>query len=111
MFTSKQKKEGRYRYHELPNRLPTETQFYDLGLSSYFLFLYTMLGYEFHIQAIWEMLRVCKEVRIFPLVDLDAKQTELVSQVIASFKEGDAVEIQKTDYEFQKKANKMVVIR
>ena len=39
--------------------------------------MYTMLGYDFHIKAMTEMLRVCKEIRIFPIVDLDANKTDL----------------------------------
>ena len=70
------KKEGRYVFHELPARLPYESESFDIGLSSHFLLMYTSLGYDFHIQSITEMLRVCKEVRIFPIVDLDANKTD-----------------------------------
>ena len=70
------KKEGRYVFHELPARLPYEPESFDIGLSSHFLLMYTSLGYDFHIQSITEMLRVCKEVRIFPIVDLDANKTD-----------------------------------
>ena len=73
--------------------------------------MYTMLGYDFHINAISEMLRVCKEIRIFPVVDLDANKTELISSVISYFKGKNDVEIVKTEYEFQKGDNKMLVIR
>ena len=65
------KKEGRYVFHELPARLPYEPESFDIGLSSHFLLMYTSLWYDFHIQSITEMLRVCKEVRIFPIVDLE----------------------------------------
>ena len=64
--------EKRYVYHELPDRLNCEDDSFDLGISSHFLLMYTALGYDFHIKAIDEILRVCKEVRIFPLVDLDS---------------------------------------
>lgn len=102
--------EGRYIYHELPNRLPFEDEHFDLGLSSHFLLMYTVLGYDFHIKAITEMLRVCKEIRIFPIVDLDAEKTDLTNKVIAYFREIFRVEIVKTDYEFQKGENKMLII-
>ena len=52
--------EQRYRYHELPNTLPVADHYYDIGLSSHFLLLYTQLGFDFHKKAISEMLRVCK---------------------------------------------------
>ena len=67
------KSEGRYVYHELPDQLQVKDDFYDIGLSSHFLLMYTALGYDFHIQAMTEMLRVCKEIRVFPVVDLDAQ--------------------------------------
>lgn len=73
--------------------------------------MYTMLGYDFHIKAMTEMLRVCKEIRIFPIVDLDANKTELISSVIDYFKQKHHVEIVSTEYEFQKGANKMLIIR
>lgn len=107
----KGKKEGRYQYHELPEALPYENHAFDIGLSSHFLLMYTALGYDFHIQAISEMLRVCKEVRIFPIVDLDAKRSELTEKVIEYFREKCFVEIKHTEYEFQKDANKVLIIR
>ena len=73
--------------------------------------MYTMLGYDFHIKAMTEMLRVCKEIRIFPIVDLDANKTELISSVIGYFKQKNDVEIVSTEYEFQKGDNKMLIIR
>ena len=105
------KKENRYICHELPERLPYSDKTFDIGLSSHFLLMYTMLGYDFHIKAMTEMLRVCKEIRIFPIVDLDANKTELISSVIDYFKQKHHVEIVSTEYEFQKGANKMLIIR
>lgn len=103
--------EKRYRYHELPNRLPVEENYYDIGLSSHFLLLYTQLGYDFHIKAINEMMRVCKEVRIFPVVDLDASHTDMISNVICELKKTYNAELKETNYQFQKNANKMLLIR
>lgn len=107
----KGKREHRYICHELPNRLPFADGAFDLGLSSHFLLMYTMLGYDFHIQSITEMLRVCKEVRIFPVVDLDAQKTDLIADVIAYLKQRYWVEIWKTEYEFQKGDNKVLIIK
>lgn len=104
------RREARYICHELPNRLPYEDNHFDIGLSSHFLLMYTALGYDFHIAAMTEMLRVCKEIRIFPIVDLDAKKTVLTSKVIAHFSVDFRVELVKTEYEFQKGDNKMLVI-
>lgn len=106
----KGKRGGRYVFHELPNRLPFEDNFLDLGLSSHFLLMYTSLGVDFHIGAMTEMLRVCREIRIFPIVDLDAEKTELIDNVIGYFRKGFNVETVETDYEFQKGDNKMLII-
>lgn len=107
----KGKRERRYICHELPNRLPFADGAFDLGLSSHFLLMYTMLGYDFHIQSITEMLRVCKEIRIFPVVDLDARETDLIADVIRYFGQRYSVELRKTGYEFQKGDNKVLIIK
>lgn len=107
----KGKQEGRYVHHELPDRSPYEDDTFDIGLSSHFLLMYTILGFDFHIQAMTEMLRICKEIRIFPIVDLDANKTDLISNVIDYFKQRYDVEIRKTQYEFQKGDNKLLIIR
>ena len=107
----KGKSEGRYIYHELPNRLNCEDNTFDIGLSSHFLLMYTALGFAFHVQAIDEMLRVCKEVRIFPICDLDANVTELIDSVIDYYKNKYSVEIKNTEYEFQRGASRVLVIK
>ncbi len=107
----KGKAEGRYVFHELPDRLSYGDDHFDIGLSSHFLLMYTSLGYDFHTAAMTEMLRVCKEIRIFPIVDLDANKTVLTEKVIDHFKKDYKVEIVKTEYEFQKGENKLLTIR
>ena len=104
------KADGRYVYHELPNRLPFKAGEFDIGLSSHFLLMYTTLGYDFHIAAISEMLRVCKEIRIFPICDLDSHSSEMIDEVISYFSERYSVERKETGYEFQKGANKLLII-
>ncbi len=88
-----------------------EDSCFDIGLSSHFLLMYTALGYDFHIAAMTEMLRVCREIRIFPIVDLDANKTGLINDVIDYFKKGYSVEIVDTEYEFQKGDNKLLIIK
>jgi len=105
------KAEGRYICHELPDKLPYDEQNFDIGLSSHFLLMYDSLGYDFHIKAISEMLRVCREVRLFPLCDLDSRESELTKQVIEYFSRDFKTEILKTDYQFQKGADKMMKIQ
>jgi len=105
------KEQGRYQHHELPNITKYADLAFDLGLSSHFLILYSQLGVDFHIQSISEMLRICKEVRIFPLLNLDAKKSEVLASIIAHFKPDFEVEIKAVNYEFQKDGNEMLVIK
>lgn len=103
--------EKRYICHELPEKLPYSDDSFDIGLSSHFLLMYTSLGYDFHIKSLTEMLRVCREIRVFPIVDLDANKTDLIKDVIEYLKKAYKVEIVKTDYEFQKEANNLLVVK
>lgn len=105
------KAEKRYVYHSLPDRLPVDENTFDIGLSSHFLLMYTGLGYDFHIRAMTEMLRVCREIRIFPILDLDAKETELAARVIEYFKKNYRAQIIKTEYEFQKGGDKLLTVK
>jgi NADH:ubiquinone oxidoreductase subunit F (NADH-binding) len=72
--------------------------------------MYTALGYDFQISSITEMLRVCKQIRIFPLCDLDSNASEIIDKVIAHFRNEYEVDIKSTNYEFQKGANKLLII-
>jgi len=106
------KQEGRYVLGELP-ALPFERGSFDLALSSHFLFLYSAhLSAEFHLQALQEMLRVSREVRVFPLLTLEgalSSHLPFVNEHLA--KRGFAVEIERVPYEFQRGGNEMLVIR
>ena len=104
-------KESRYIYAELPN-LPFKDNQFELSLSSHFLFLYSdNLSFEFHLDAINEMLRVSNEVRIFPILDVNAKKSPYIPDVRAQLdKSGFFSEIIRVPYEFQKNGNKMLKI-
>jgi len=105
------KKENRYVSGELPV-LPFQNKQFELALSSHFLFLYTdNLSLDFHVQAIDEMLRLADEVRIFPLLDVNANRSAYVDEIIKRYKNlGYDVEETQVDYEFQKGGNKMLKI-
>ena len=79
------KTENRYVNHEMPDKTSFGDLTFDLGLSSHFLILYSQLGLDFHISSINEMLRIAKEVRIFPILNLDAKKSELLDKLIRHF--------------------------
>lgn len=106
------KREGRYITGRLPQLAFKDNQF-DLALCSHFLFLYTKhLSLDFHVAAIKEMLRVAKEVRIFPLLELDGLKSPYVRGIISEFrKNGYKAAVRKVNYEFQCGGNKMLKIR
>lgn len=108
---SKGKKSGRYIYHSLPNKLNFKEQTFDLGLSSHFLLLYPKLGIGFHIKSLNEMLRLCKEIRIFPMLNLNAEKSEMLDDIITHFKRNYLINIEKVKYEFQKGGNEMLTIK
>ncbi|UOA09954.1 class I SAM-dependent methyltransferase [Methylobacter sp. S3L5C] len=106
------KNSERYINGELPV-LPFENGKFDLALSSHFLFLYSMhMSAEFHLQALQEMLRVAREVRIFPLLTLDGTYSphlDFVTESLAN--QGYRIEIKTVLYEFQKGGNEMLIIQ
>ena len=106
------KQEGRYLEQELPNLNFAERTF-DLALCSHFLFLYSeQLDYNFHVAAIEEILRVSKEVRIFPLLTLMQEVSPYLDDAIAHFDDlGYSTAMVKVPYELQPGANKMLVIK
>ncbi len=99
----------RYIFAELPE-LPFSDNQFDLSLSSHFLFLYSdNLSFDFHLKSIKEMLCVSKEVRIFPVLDLNSQISPYVEKIQMELdKEGFHSEIVKVNYEFQKGANQML---
>jgi hypothetical protein len=106
------KAQGRYIDAALPN-LPFPDASFDLALCSHFLFLYTtQLGEAFHQEAIREMCRVAREVRIFPLLALGATKSPLVDRMADAFESQQmSVSIETVPYEFQRGGNQMMRIR
>ena len=106
------KNKGRYIEGELP-ALPFESGTFDLALSSHFLFLYSAhLSAEFHLQALQEMLRVAREVRIFPLLVLDGAPSPHLNFVTESLSsQGYNIEIKPVLYEFQRGGNEMRIVQ
>lgn len=102
---------GRYVTGSLPE-LPVEDDAFDLALCSHLLFTYShLLDLDAHLAAVCEMLRVAREVRIFPLLDLEANPSPhlpLSRQHLADT--GAKSEIVHVDYEFQIGGNQMLTI-
>jgi len=104
------KKQGRYKAGSLP-ALPFKEKEFDIALCSHFLFLYSNTGLEFHLAAVREMLRVSRQIRIFPLYDLNGKKSAWLDPVIQKLKDEDfSVEIVKVHYELQLGANEMLKV-
>lgn len=104
--------QGRYIAAGLPS-LPFTDRIFDVALSSHFLFLYSnQLSVQFHLQAILEMLRVAREVRIFPLLTLDGTRSPYLDVVLNHFtSKGYQVEMRRVTYEFQRGGNETLVIK
>ena len=104
--------EGRYIAAELP-RLPFRTDSFDLALCSHFLFLYSdLFDRDFHVRAISEMLRVAREVRVFPLLDLDQNESPHLRHVLGELEShGCATQRSRVDYELQRGGNEQLIIR
>ena len=94
---------GRYIAGSLP-KLEFADQSFDLVLCSHCLFTYTeQLDLDFHIAAILEMLRMGREMRVFPLVDMNGDVSAHLEPVMAALKEkGFRTTKTIVDYEFQK---------
>jgi hypothetical protein len=105
------KNEGRYLVGELPLLDFGDGQF-DLALCSHFLFLYSdHFTYEFHRASIYEMLRVAREVRVFPLLTLMLKQSPYLEPLIQDLEsQGYVTQIQTVRYELQRGGNQMLHI-
>ena len=105
------KTEGRYIQGELPI-LPFEENQFDLALCSHLLFLYSeQLSLEFHKQAISEICKVAKEVRIFPLVTLAGNKSLYLKAIENHLKtQGHKISIETVPYEFQRGGNEMMKI-
>ena len=103
--------EGRYVGAALP-RLPFTTNQFDLALCSHFLFTYSdHLTEDFHVAAALEIGRVAREVRIFPLLNMDGQTSPHLAPVIAALeRQGAIAQFKTVPYEFQRGGNQMLWI-
>ena len=109
---SREREAGRYVCGALPN-LPFESDRFDLALSSHFLFLYSdHFDQAFHLNAIRALLRVAREVRIFPLLALRAERSQHLEPVCEQLRrEGHHLSIERVGYELQRGGNEMLRLR
>ena len=106
------KRDGRYLPASLPS-LPFRDCQFDLVLCSHFLFLYSeQRSLEFHIASILEMMRVSKEARIFPLLELGAVRSRHLDAILEALQgEQCSASVQRVPYEFQRGGNEMLRVR
>jgi hypothetical protein len=104
-------KESRYITHSLPDKTTFANDEYDLGLSSHFLMLYSGLGLDFHKAALAEMMRMCLEVRIFPIITLNAEVPDFFFALLEFLNLNYEMGVKKVPYEFQKGGNEMLIVR
>jgi hypothetical protein len=102
---------GRYLDRSLP-RLGFADGAFDLALCSHFLFLYAdEFPLQFHVDAAFELVRVARDVRIFPLLDLRGEPSPHVEGVVDALRgRGLQAHRQKVPYEFQRGGNEMLRI-
>ncbi len=105
------KKDNRYNIGQLP-RLKYDKNQYELGLVSHFLFLYSAhFDQQFHINSIDEILRICREVRIFPLITLQNKISPYLQFIITYLEnKGYKCKLEKVSYQLQRGGNQMLII-
>ncbi len=105
------KDESRYEVGELP-KLKYQDCEYELGLNSHFLFLYSdHFDENFHFNSICEMLRICQEVRIFPLLTLMLQRSPHLKVIVEKLeRKGYKCEIHRVSYELQRGGNEMLKI-
>jgi hypothetical protein len=103
---------GRYIPAQLPD-LPFGSLSFDLALCSHFLFFYSdSLSLEFHKNAVDELCRVAREVRIFPLLTYNAEPCPFVTPIVDFLREaGRMISIERVPYEFQRGGNTMIRIQ
>lgn len=106
------KRDGRYVAAGLPD-LPFEDREFDLALSSHLLFLYTeQLSLDFHRAGLLELCRVAREVRIFPLLDVNAVLSHHLEPILDELADGELdAQVRAVPYEFQRGGNQMLRIR
>ncbi len=105
------RRDGRYLAAGLPS-LPFRSGEFDIALCSHLLFFYSeRLSLGFHRAALRELCRVANEVRVFPLVDVNAETSAYLDPMLAELaRAGIGVEVRSVPYEFQRGANQMLRI-
>jgi hypothetical protein len=92
--------------------LPFASDSVELVLCSHLLFLYSAeLSLELHVESVREMLRVGRELRVFPLLDLEGEPSQHLEPALAALRaEADAERVT-VPFEFRRGAREMLRLR
>ena len=103
--------EGRYLF-AAQTILPFADFFFDYALSAHHFFSATApQSVDYHIETIEELARAAKEVRIFPLVDVQGVPSELLGPVILALQcKNYGIEVRNVAYHLQPRGNAMLRI-
>jgi hypothetical protein len=89
--------------------LPFSSDSFDLVVCSHLLFLYSAeLSLAAHVASLEEMLGVGKEVRVFPLLDMDGRTSEHLEGCAESLSRAASVEVIDVLYEFRMGDSRML---
>ena len=92
---------GRYVAARLPE-LPFASGTFDLALCAHLLFIYSdELSLEQHIAFLRELLRVGREVRVFPLLDMQGQRSKYIDPVMNELQSLARVDLVRVPFEFR----------
>lgn len=92
-------------------QIPFKDNTFNLVLCSHLLFIYDhRLSYEFHLKSILEMLRVAREVRVYPLVKSQSKISEYLKPLTEKINHFADFELVPVKYRFRKGGYEMLKI-
>ena len=103
--------DGRYVCVRLPN-LPFPAASFELVLSGYPLFTYPdHLDVAAHRMALCELVRVCRQVRVFPPIDTTVRPSGHLDDLRpARAADGAQTQLRRVPYHFERGADAMLVI-
>ncbi|MDI6643794.1 MAG: methyltransferase domain-containing protein [Methanobacteriaceae archaeon] len=92
-------------------QIPFKDNTFSLALCSHLLFIYDhRLSYAFHSESILEMLRVAREVRVYPLVKGQSKISEYLEPLIEKINHTADFELVPVNYRFRRGGYEMLKI-
>ncbi len=99
---------GHYVAASLPE-LPFQLETFDLVLCANLLFLYSEeLDLDLHLASLREMLRVGREVRVFPLLDMDGRPSVHLEASVRALQASEHVELVPVPFEFRRGDSRML---